>query len=104
MVRGWRSPSVSPASASTASTKGSGSPACSPAEAMKVEPGNRERAMHSAIGERTVFMRHMNSTERGSGPPVSFYPRQCSTQTSVNSLRAVPKSMSILPASRSISV
>ena len=50
----------------------------------------------SAIGERTAFMPHMKSTERGKARR-QHQPRQCSTQTSVNSRRAVSKSMSILP-------
>jgi hypothetical protein len=38
-----------------------------PAEATNVPTGSIARAIDSAMGERTAFMRHMNRIERGSG-------------------------------------
>ena len=74
--------------------------------------------MAAAIGERTEFMVHANSTAPGKfctardwparpGPeirprsPATPHPFQCRAQMSVNSLRAVSPSTVILPLSRS---
>jgi hypothetical protein len=109
---------VVPISARAASTKGSRSPVRTPADAMKTLAGSRPRARASAIGDRIAFMPHRNRTEDGlrsvlpsasaapepDVPAKPPHPRQCSTQTSVKSRRAVSKSISILPESLSMRV
>ena len=103
-----KTPAKAPKTAAPARRKATAKPdkTAAPAEARKVPAGSIWRASTSAIGERMAFMPHRNRIERGGAAPVAnrAYPFQCSTQTSVNRRRAVSKSTSILPASRSISV
>ena len=89
-----------PISSITATAKPSISRRRTPTESTNTRCPCRCFRIASAIGERTEFMVQQNNTAPGVSA-TALHPRMCRTQISVNSRRAVAKSISIRPARRS---
>ena len=85
-----------------ATAKPSTSRARTPTESTNIRWPSRCLRIASAIGERIELALHANKTLPGRSSTLpGSYPLKCSTQISVNSRRAVLKSISTLPLNRS---